>query len=879
MSRVIVWTAVLAVGFPCSVRVLAYAGADDTSASRPSVEQTMTTRLWKNSTGKFSVEAEYLGCADENVRLRCADGREIRVPVEKLSASDQEYLRKIQQADGTADRVDQPVSSEPTAKTSDPGKTTQGQRIVVLRVHAMGHLGQRMGMLQSAIADELARHWSTMGQEEIMRTLQERKDPRLAETLRLLTGSSKPATNERDELANLAAAFGARVIVRGTLHGDSKAATVRLSVWDFQQRKVVATVDLPADRNADLHPLVDAITRIWPPSTEANELAPGATASESTGETLPGGKPGSAGASPLQAGASHLLVLPFNLSGAARTPEEFRQLDPKRLQEAGRALEARIVKDFGNRWSIMRPEEVWSAVANVGDRGLKNTMLAALGRSRTKASEADLVKLAVTLGGRIVIRNEAQNTSRSIRFRISAWDSHQRREVATIECPMDQQADLAPLVTALNGVLPASSAPQVVVFSLAFNTDMGTADQGHGLSLAIRDALRKAGVNAVFSDGNPPTRSRSSHGFAGTPADPRGAQFIVAGAGVHRERVFHGSITRFDIKFQDTHTGRETIVDGGPFSAGEGERAAKSLMELIKQAGQNAPTNAAMWVNPDYRFDPPAFANPNQGSPIVLQGKTGPVPQPPRSEKTLPPAQVNLETQINSIGMPLVLIPAGEFVMGYAEGESDEKPAHRVQITRPFWLGRCEVTVGQFRKFVEDSNYDVDARRQNDLASQADDHPMVNVSWNDSKAFCDWLSKKETKKYRLPSEAEWEYACRAGTQTTWSFGNNEGDLGTYAWFAGNSARRPHAVGQKQPNPWGLYDMHGNVWEWCGDWYDGGYYASSPAEDPTGPKSKAHRIRRGGFFDDVARSTRSARRLSDLPDLRYSYLGFRVARVP
>ncbi len=141
---------------------------------------------------------------------------------------------------------------------------------------------------------------------------------------------------------------------------------------------------------------------------------------------------------------------------------------------------------------------------------------------------------------------------------------------------------------------------------------------------------------------------------------------------------------------------------------------------------------------------------------------------------------------VNSIGMTMVLIPAGEFLMGSPDSDKDatprEMPQHQVRITKPFWLGMYQVTAGQFRKFVEESKYNAGKAWQERVSMQTDDCPVVSVSWDDAKAFCEWLTRKEGKKYRLPTEAEWEYACRAGTQTGWSFGDNQSDLGDNAWF-------------------------------------------------------------------------------------------------
>jgi formylglycine-generating enzyme required for sulfatase activity len=200
---------------------------------------------------------------------------------------------------------------------------------------------------------------------------------------------------------------------------------------------------------------------------------------------------------------------------------------------------------------------------------------------------------------------------------------------------------------------------------------------------------------------------------------------------------------------------------------------------------------------------------------------------------------------VNSIGMTMVLIPAGEFLMGSPDSDEDawpsEKPQQQMRITKPFWLGMHLVTAGQFRKFVEESKHNSGTGWQEPFPSQTDDCPVVNVEWNDAKAFCDWLTTKEGKKYRLPTGAEWEYACRAGTRTRYSFGDNERDLGDHAWFVLNSNNQTHAVGQKRPNAWSLSDMHGNAWQWCEDLYEETSHANSPPEDPTGPATTAKPI--------------------------------------
>jgi formylglycine-generating enzyme required for sulfatase activity len=247
----------------------------------------------------------------------------------------------------------------------------------------------------------------------------------------------------------------------------------------------------------------------------------------------------------------------------------------------------------------------------------------------------------------------------------------------------------------------------------------------------------------------------------------------------------------------------------------------------------------------------------------------------------------------NSLGMKLALVPAGEFAMGAPESDrlaaGNERPQHRVRITRPFYLGVYEVTVGQFRQFVQQSGHKTDAEKggdtrawNNPFFNQTDDHPVMMVSWNDASAFCTWLGRKERKTYRLPAEAEWEYACRAGSVTRYSYGDDPQALGASAWIGGktgNAGAKTHPVGQKKPNAWGLYDLHGNVLEWCADRYSDTYDARASQDDPTGPESGDSRVVRGGSWGTRPRDARSACRSWYKPGLRYMDLGFRVVLAP
>ena len=282
---------------------------------------------------------------------------------------------------------------------------------------------------------------------------------------------------------------------------------------------------------------------------------------------------------------------------------------------------------------------------------------------------------------------------------------------------------------------------------------------------------------------------------------------------------------------------------------------------------------------------------------------------------TVTSALAQPETITNTLGMKLVLIPAGQFMMGAEEDRSDtlnyfpycdpkwldgELPRHRVRITKPFYMGKYEVTLGEFLMFYHGAKYKTDIERDGKPSWGYDstgkliesnrfrpwapgwkiekNHPVVYVSWNDATAFCKWLSKKEGKTYRLPTEAEWEYACRAGTNDRYFFGNNPQDLVRYANAADQDRRVGSEnaiiasfdengkktdrnipfpflsrrdgykwtapVGKFQSNAFGLYDMHGNVWEWCSDWYDEHYYEKSPVDDPQGPTAGSSRVARG-----------------------------------
>jgi sulfatase modifying factor 1 len=297
----------------------------------------------------------------------------------------------------------------------------------------------------------------------------------------------------------------------------------------------------------------------------------------------------------------------------------------------------------------------------------------------------------------------------------------------------------------------------------------------------------------------------------------------------------------------------------------------------------------------------------------------------------------------NQIGIRFVRIPEGSFLMGSNESENslrgdfpqydsarlcsfkDESPLHKVLITKSFWMGRYPVTVGQFELFLANSGYMPESIRdgtgaygfsplnatmktedgevfegRNSLYAwdktgfiQRDDFPVVNITWNDANAMARWLSEKEGKRYRLPTEAEWEYACRAGTDSRYFTGDNPNTLASYAkvfdldtakiwpqWSRYALDHHSHyefaaPVGSFLPNPFGLCDMIGNVWEWCSDWYAENYYQYSPTIDPQGPNQGEARVRRGGSWHSWPLYCRSSFRNVNTPDSRYILQGMRL----
>jgi len=221
-------------------------------------------------------------------------------------------------------------------------------------------------------------------------------------------------------------------------------------------------------------------------------------------------------------------------------------------------------------------------------------------------------------------------------------------------------------------------------------------------------------------------------------------------------------------------------------------------------------------------------------------------------------------------GIEFVLIQPGLFMMGSEDGYDNEKPVHKVEITIPYYLSRYPITQLQWEGVMG----------QNPSEFKGTERPVERISWRDVQAFLKRLKQGEDV-YRLPTEAEWEYACPAGTTTAYSFGDDANELDEYACYGKNSNRSTQPVGQKKPNPWGLYDMHGNVWEWVQDWYASDYYGqfqNLTDMDPRGPENGARHVFRGGSWLNYARSLRSAKRDGLAPGYAYYRLGFRLLRT-
>jgi len=221
----------------------------------------------------------------------------------------------------------------------------------------------------------------------------------------------------------------------------------------------------------------------------------------------------------------------------------------------------------------------------------------------------------------------------------------------------------------------------------------------------------------------------------------------------------------------------------------------------------------------------------------------------------------------------LVYIKPGSFLMGSDLKNNNEKPLHKVIIKKGFYMGKYDVTFKEYDKFCKDTK----RKKPSDEGYGRGNMPVINVSWNDAEAYAKWLSKKTKMNYELPTEAQWEYVARAGTTTKWSFGNDVNKLKDYAWYKNNSNNRPHLVGLKKPNPWGIYDMYGNVWQWCRDRYIFGYKNTPRDGSANTSGDQIDRVLRGGSWFNDAKYLYSFHRYGYVPKGAGSVFGFRLVR--
>ncbi len=321
--------------------------------------------------------------------------------------------------------------------------------------------------------------------------------------------------------------------------------------------------------------------------------------------------------------------------------------------------------------------------------------------------------------------------------------------------------------------------------------------------------------------------------------------------------------------------------------------------ELPRSSAKRTTSGNSYNKEPVYRDQTYLYATDNSNT----KKKTAPNTSPQEGQKWI--ADLG-----SSVKMEFMPINAGSFMMGSNNGASNEKPAHKVTLTKPFWMAKTEVTQAEFGMFIQATSYETEAEKTGGVYQQTSngwekvngekwdnvfagsDRPVTCVSWVDATEFCKWLTQKERQagrlpvsfEYTLPTEAQWEYACRAGTT-----GDYAGDLDSMAWYKSNAGDKTHPVRQKQPNAWGLYDMHGNVSEWCLDADSGGWiYENGPSVDPvdTGvdplfpddefvkSRGRYYRIYRDGAFRNSARNCRSACRSHDVLHSTSHTLGFR-----
>ncbi|HZS05405.1 MAG TPA: bifunctional serine/threonine-protein kinase/formylglycine-generating enzyme family protein [Blastocatellia bacterium] len=305
-------------------------------------------------------------------------------------------------------------------------------------------------------------------------------------------------------------------------------------------------------------------------------------------------------------------------------------------------------------------------------------------------------------------------------------------------------------------------------------------------------------------------------------------------------------------------------------SLNQNERPASAAAMRQELRQVTRPAAAPMFMTAPIQVVVPA-AQPELPSEISDQNRAATIalaePQAPeQAASQLLVLQSFAEDLGNGVSLEMIALPGGTYLIGSPDGQgtADEHPQFSVSVS-PFFIGRFLVTQAQWQAVMG----------SNPSLFDSSDHPVECVSWLGAADFCRKLSRMTGRNYRLPTEAEWEYACRAGTKTKYSFGDDDKLLGQYAWYDRNSDQGTHPVGRKLPNAWGLHDMIGNVWEWCQDWYGKDYYHFAPEVDPTGPETGQARVLRGGAWSFPGEECRAANRHHFHPISGFDSIGFRV----
>jgi len=475
-----------------------------------------------------------------------------------------------------------------------------------------------------------------------------------------------------------------------------------------------------------------------------------------------------------------------------------------------------------------------------------------------------------------------------------------RRMFACTEVKPPQQADVGRKVLVVSIPISANfSAEESSVGSLRFELRMPK-------SVTVIDFLPKTQTAAdalaqnerQFKDSHTEVRVEYGGGLK-TEFNAFGARFSLGGGGERQSREF--TQVKTDIQVDRLPPRKQVIVAGTDDEEqtvywelpqhSQATRAGRKEYAILAEVAKDWTGDVGALIC-NAKQDGRVVASMTKAIGLFLNGDNAARERVEEGVRKARPGQTggDVDVFVNSIGMKLKPIPAGSFLMGALPEETDAakdwRPQHRLRITRPFSLGVYEVTQDEYKQVMGHNP---------SKFHDSDQQPVEQVSWQDAVKFCNTLSKREGRKiyyriegdvvsvaggngYHLPTEAEWEYACRAGSSTRYPFGDDDTGLGDYAWYDKNSGQKTHAVGQMRPNAWGLHDMLGNVGEWCADGYDENYFSSSPPADPPGPAKASLRVVRGGRWDYGPWFCRPAYRRPNPPANRSCHLGFRVAAI-